>query len=37
MIGTIVGEHSRMVVQNSSVGGKRIVTMIAGEQLPRIC
>ncbi len=36
-IGTVVDEHPRMVVMDSLVGGKRVVTMLAGEQLPRIC
>jgi len=26
-----------MVVMKSIVGGERVVTMLAGEQLPRIC
>jgi len=26
-----------MVVMKSLVGGERVVTMLAGEQLPRIC
>jgi hydrogenase expression/formation protein HypE len=37
IIGTIVEEHAGMVVMRSVIGGDRVVTMLAGEQLPRIC
>jgi hydrogenase expression/formation protein HypE len=37
VIGEIVNEHAGMVVMKSLVGGERVVTMLAGEQLPRIC
>ncbi|HEY1921796.1 MAG TPA: hydrogenase expression/formation protein HypE [Tepidisphaeraceae bacterium] len=37
VIGEIVAEHSGMVVLKSLVGGERVVTMLSGEQLPRIC
>ena len=37
IIGTIVAEHAGMVVMRSAIGGDRVVTMLAGEQLPRIC
>lgn len=37
VIGEIVDDHPGMVVMKSLVGGQRVVTMIAGEQLPRIC
>ncbi|HEY4328569.1 MAG TPA: hydrogenase expression/formation protein HypE [Phycisphaerae bacterium] len=37
IIGQVVAEHSGMVVLHSLVGGERVVTMLAGEQLPRIC
>ncbi|HTW94560.1 MAG TPA: hydrogenase expression/formation protein HypE [Tepidisphaeraceae bacterium] len=37
IIGEIVDQHVGMVVQKSLVGGERVVTMLAGEQLPRIC
>ena len=37
IIGDIVGEHSGTVVLRSVAGGSRIVPMLAGEQLPRIC
>jgi hydrogenase expression/formation protein HypE len=37
IIGEVVTEHPSMVTQRSRIGGERIVTMLAGEQLPRIC
>ena len=37
VIGEIVAEHPGMVVLRSCIGGERVVTMLAGEQLPRIC
>lgn len=37
VIGQVVAEHPGMVVLRSLVGGERVVTMLAGEQLPRIC
>jgi hydrogenase expression/formation protein HypE len=36
-IGEVVEDHPGMVVMHSLVGGQRVVTMLAGEQLPRIC
>lgn len=36
-IGEITQEHSNKVVMKSSIGGKRMVTPLIGEQLPRIC
>ncbi len=36
-IGTVVAEHPGMVVLKSVIGGERVVTMLSGEQLPRIC
>ncbi|WP_338356940.1 hydrogenase expression/formation protein HypE [Yeosuana marina] len=36
-IGEITNEHSGKVVMQSSIGGKRIVSPLIGEQLPRIC
>ena len=36
-IGAVVADHPGMVVMQSLVGGKRVVAMLAGEQLPRIC
>ncbi len=37
IVGEIVREHPRLVTLRSSIGGERIVAMLAGEQLPRIC
>jgi hydrogenase expression/formation protein HypE len=37
IIGEIVDDHAGMVVMRSLVGGERVVTLLAGEQLPRIC
>lgn len=37
MIGTVVSEHAGLVTMRSLVGGERVVSMLAGEQLPRIC
>ena len=37
MIGTVVADHPGMVLLRSRVGGERVVTLLAGEQLPRIC
>jgi hydrogenase expression/formation protein HypE len=36
-VGRIVDDHPGMVVMRSLVGGERVVTLLAGEQLPRIC
>ncbi|MCB0556586.1 MAG: hydrogenase expression/formation protein HypE [Phaeodactylibacter sp.] len=37
IIGEIVDAHPRQVVLSSNIGGKRVVNMPVGEQLPRIC
>ncbi|MCB9285840.1 MAG: hydrogenase expression/formation protein HypE [Lewinellaceae bacterium] len=37
IIGEVVEAHPRQVVLASSIGGKRVVNMPIGEQLPRIC
>jgi hydrogenase expression/formation protein HypE len=37
IIGEIVENHPKQVILKSRIGGKRIVTMLPGEQLPRIC
>jgi hydrogenase expression/formation protein HypE len=37
VIGSVVAEHPGLVVMNTAIGGKRIVDMLSGEQLPRIC
>ncbi|HSK53429.1 MAG TPA: hydrogenase expression/formation protein HypE [Clostridia bacterium] len=36
-IGTVVAEHPGMVTMRTIVGSERIVDMLVGEQLPRIC
>ncbi len=37
IIGDVVADHAGMVIMRSVVGGERVVTVLAGEQLPRIC
>lgn len=37
VIGQIVEHHAGHVWMNTSIGGKRMLDMLAGEQLPRIC
>ena len=37
LLGEVVDDHPGMVVMRSLVGGQRVVSMLAGEQLPRIC
>jgi hydrogenase expression/formation protein HypE len=37
IIGEITSEHARQVLMKSNIGGRRVVNMLAGEQLPRIC
>ncbi len=37
IIGEIVDEHHGKGWITTSIGGKRIIDMLAGEQLPRIC
>ncbi len=37
IVGTVVADHAGMVTMKSLVGGERVVTLLAGEQLPRIC
>ena len=36
-VGTFTDEHPSKVVMHSSIGGKRVVSPLLGEQLPRIC
>jgi hydrogenase expression/formation protein HypE len=36
-IGEVVAEHAGRVYLRSRVGGQRVVDMLSGEQLPRIC
>ena len=37
IIGKVVAEHPGMVVARTAIGGRRVVDMQVGEQLPRIC
>jgi hydrogenase expression/formation protein HypE len=36
-IGRVVADHPRMVAMRTHVGGTRIVDLLPGDQLPRIC
>jgi hypothetical protein len=36
-ISEVVADNRGMVILRTVVGGERVVTMLAGEQLPRIC
>ncbi|PKP22659.1 MAG: hydrogenase expression/formation protein HypE [Bacteroidetes bacterium HGW-Bacteroidetes-21] len=37
IIGEFVTDHAGKTILNTEIGGKRIIDMLAGEQLPRIC
>jgi hydrogenase expression/formation protein HypE len=37
IIGRVVAAHPGMVTLRSLIGGERVVTLLSGEQLPRIC
>ncbi len=37
VVGEVVENHSGQVVLTSLIGGRRVVNMLPGEQLPRIC
>lgn len=37
IIGEVVAEHPRMVLMKTEIGGTRVVDVLFGEQLPRIC
>jgi hydrogenase expression/formation protein HypE len=37
IIGEVVAQHAGTVVLRSTIGGERVVTLLSGEQLPRIC
>jgi hydrogenase expression/formation protein HypE len=37
IIGEVIGEHPGMVTMKTHIGGTRVVDMLSGEQLPRIC
>lgn len=36
-IGTVVADHPEMVVMRTAIGGTRVVDLLPGDQLPRIC
>lgn len=37
VIGKVVSDHPGKVILKSTIGGRRVVNMLPGEQLPRIC
>ncbi len=37
IVGEIVSDHPQQVLELTQIGGRRVVPMLAGEQLPRIC
>ncbi|MFA6438931.1 MAG: hydrogenase expression/formation protein HypE [Bacteriovoracaceae bacterium] len=37
VIGQVTNDHASVVVLQTAIGGERVVEMISGEQLPRIC
>ncbi|HZQ46199.1 MAG TPA: AIR synthase-related protein, partial [Verrucomicrobiae bacterium] len=37
IIGEVVADHPGYVMMKTRVGGSRVVDMLSGEQLPRIC
>ncbi len=37
IIGHVTDEHRGIVVARTAVGGRRVISMMVGEQLPRIC
>jgi hydrogenase expression/formation protein HypE len=37
IIGSVTAEHAGQVVLTSAIGGRRLLNMLPGEQLPRIC
>lgn len=37
LIGNVCTEHKGQVILKSAIGGRRVVNMLPGEQLPRIC
>ena len=36
-LGQVVDDHPGMVTMKTAIGGSRVVDMLSGEQLPRIC
>jgi hydrogenase expression/formation protein HypE len=37
IIGEVTDDHPGVVLMTSAIGGNRVVDMLSGEQLPRIC
>jgi hydrogenase expression/formation protein HypE len=37
IVGEVVADHAGLVVMESLIGGERVVPLLSGEQLPRIC
>jgi hydrogenase expression/formation protein HypE len=37
LIGEVVADHPGLVVMRSRIGGERVIDLLSGEQLPRIC
>ena len=37
IIGEVVAEHPGMVLMKTQIGGTRVLDVMFGEQLPRIC
>jgi hydrogenase expression/formation protein HypE len=37
IIGIVTSDYPKKVIMKSGIGGKRVVPMLIGEQLPRIC
>jgi len=37
VIGEVTSEHPGLVMMKTRIGGTRVVDMLSGEQLPRIC
>ena len=37
IIGEVTSDHSGFVIMKTRIGGTRVVDMLSGEQLPRIC
>ena len=37
IVGEVTTVHVKQVLMKSNIGGRRVVNMLAGEQLPKIC
>ncbi len=37
IIGEVTADHAGFVLMKTRIGGTRVVDMLSGEQLPRIC